>query len=106
MKKIFKAMCAVAVAAAFTGCSMINTAAGPGSIYTDVQQGQAVTSNALGTKVGTSEAKNILGIVVVGDASIQATAKAAGITKISHVDNKKMSILGVYSTHTTIVYGE
>lgn len=65
-----------------------------------------VTSNALGTKVGQASATSILGIVGTGDASIQAAAKKAGITKISHVDESATSVLGIYAKYTTTVYGE
>jgi hypothetical protein len=48
----------------------------------------------------------VLGIVATGDASIQEAAKQAGIKKISHVDSKKTSILGIYSSYQTLVYGD
>lgn len=106
MKKLIKTLCAVAIAVSLTSCGVIPTDAGMGMIYTDMSQGETVTGNVLGSKVGTAQAKNILGAVVIGDASIQAAAKSAGIKKISHVDSKKTTILGIYTTHTTIVYGE
>lgn len=106
MKKFVKVICAVVVAASLSSCATVGTNAGIGALYVDMKQGENVTSNSLGSKVGTAEAKNILGVVVIGDASIQAAAKSAGITKISHVDSEKTNILGVYGTHTTIVYGE
>ena len=106
MKKLVKTLCAVAIAVSLTSCGVIGTVAGNGMIYTDMTQGEAVTGNTLGSKVGTAEAKNLLGAVVIGDASIQTAAKSAGIKKISHVDSKKTTILGIYTTHTTIVYGE
>ena len=49
---------------------------------------------------------NILGLVTIGDASINAAARAGGITRISHVDRRQTSILGVISTYETIVHGE
>lgn len=77
-----------------------------GFLYTDVQGPLAVTSNSGSSKVGESEATSILGWVGTGDASIQAAAKKAGITKIHHVDYKSKSILGIFSKYTTVVYGE
>ena len=41
-----------------------------------------------------------------GDASISAAMDDAGITKVHHVDNETFSILGLYATYKTIVYGE
>jgi len=77
-----------------------------GVIYTDVTSGNSVTSNKLATKVGKSTAKGILGLVATGDASYQTAAKNAGITKISHVDERNYTILGIVTTYETIVYGE
>lgn len=84
-----------------TGCAF-----GPfGSIYTDVTLPVAATSNDVGTRVGESEAKSILGIIGTGDAGINEAASDAGITKISHVDQHIFTILGVYGVYTTHVYG-
>lgn len=102
MKKLF----ALAfVAAVFASCSAVKSPL-MGVIYTDVKDGMAVTGNAGSSKVGTAEAKGILGIVAIGDASIQAAAKEAGITRIHHVDYESKSYVGVYSIYTVVVYGE
>jgi len=61
---------------------------------------------AKGSKVGTSEATSILGMVATGDASIEAAKNNGGITKVSHVDFNSDNILGVYGKYTTTVYGE
>lgn len=106
MKTISKLFLAVVLAGAMSSCGMMMTKAGPGFIYTEVAEGETATSNAMGSKVGTAQAKNILGAVAIGDASVETAAKSAGITRISHVDNKKTSILGIYSTYTVYVYGE
>ncbi len=77
-----------------------------GALYQDVKTGEAVTSNARGSKVGTAEVSNILGAILTGDASIETAAKSAGITRISHIDSQKKSILGIFGTYTVYVYGE
>lgn len=94
------------VVASMSSCASLSSQAGMGFIYTNVQTGEHVTSNPLGSKVGTASVNNILGVYLSGDASIQAAAKSAGIKKISHVDSHKKSILGVFSTYKVIVYGE
>lgn len=67
----------------------------------------AATSNPVGSKVGTSSATGYLGILFFGaDASIQTAAKNGGITKISTVDIKQSTILGLIYTYETIVTGE
>lgn len=93
-------------AAAALACAACVKSPVAGAIYTDVKDGLAVTGNAGSSKVGTAEAKGYLGIVAVGDASIQAAAREAGITRIHHVDYQAKSYVGVYTTYTVIVYGD
>lgn len=93
------------VAMLVSSCAVVGTGAGMGALYTGVSEGAAVTSNPLGTKVGESKATNVLGLVAIGDASINTAAKNAGIKKVSHVDVKKTSILGIFASYTTVVYG-
>ena len=64
------------------------------------------SGNAGSSKVGTAEAKGYLGVVALGDASIQAAAREAGITRIHHVDYQSKSYVGVYTIYTIIVYGD
>lgn len=65
------------------------------------------TSNAVGSKVGRAKATGFLGILFFNqDASIQSAAKNGGITKISTVDIKQGSVLGIVVTYETIVTGE
>lgn len=101
MKRLFLSLCACAL---LTSCA--TTSPVIGVAYTDVISGQDVTGNKLAQKVGRSMATGYIGLVAIGDASYQTAAKNAGITKISHVDKRNYSILGIYTTYETIVYGE
>ncbi|NDV80519.1 TRL-like family protein [Bacteroides sp. 51] len=103
MKKIFITVCAVS-ALIFSSCGTIQSGIS-GALYTDVKSPVAVTSNSGSSKVGTSNASMIIGIAT-GDASIEAAAKSAGITKIHHVDSHATNILGVYGKYVITVYGE
>ena len=97
---------AVAVAALFalTGCG---AAAGPvGMVYTDVSTPDMVTQNAGAQKEGKSQCTSILSIVATGDCSVAAAAANGGIRQIQSVDTHTTSILGIYSTYTTIVKGQ
>lgn len=105
MKKLALGVVA-AMSMALASCSVVTTGSGMGALYTGVTEGAVATGNTLGTKVGTSQSIGVLGLVSVGDASIQTAAHAAGIKKISHVDVKKMSVLGLFAQYTTVVYGE
>lgn len=65
------------------------------------------TGYAVGSKVGTSVATGYLGVLFFnGDASIRTAAKNGGINRISSVDLKKTSLLGIIVTYETIVTGE
>jgi len=97
-------LAALLVLLCMTGCLTVASPA-VGFIYTDVKWPQASTSNGAGTKVGTSEAMSILGIVALGDASVETACKRAGITKIHHVDYHSTHIV-VYGKIVTTVYGD
>ncbi len=61
----------------------------------------------LGTKVGKSHYQSVLWMVTWGDAGTYAASKAGGLKKINHADQEFLSILfGLYTKHTTIVYGD
>jgi len=106
MFKNFKvAGVALAATALMSSCAMVQSPVG-GMLYTDVKSPVAATSNSASSKVGTGSASSYLGAVAIGDASIDAAAKAAGITKIHHVDAHSKNILGLVATYTVYVYGE
>ena len=105
MKKIILSACCV-LALGLASCSTVSSGSGMGVLYTGVSEGQIATSNPVGHKVGTSSSLGVLGLVSIGDASINTAAHSAGISKISHVDVKKTSILGLFATYKTVVYGE
>lgn len=95
----------IGAALTLSSCAMV-TSPLTGGVYTDVKSPVMATGNATSTKVGTAEASSILGIIATGDASIEAAAKSAGITKIHHVDQGGKSIIGVFAKYTVYVYGE
>ncbi|NBC82855.1 MAG: hypothetical protein GVY19_05680 [Bacteroidetes bacterium] len=105
MKKLIVLVAIVALFL-FSSCAAYVASPALGALYTDVKYPMAVTSNANSAKVGSAEVTSILGIVATGDASIDAAAKSAGITKIHHVDVHATSILGIFATYTVLVYGE
>ena len=91
-KSILKTASLFVVAVMFTACSVTL----PGT----------ATSNPVGSKVGTSKATIVLGFSFDEDASIRTAAQNGGISKISTVDVKVGSILGLVQTYETIVTGE
>ena len=101
-KTIFSIACVIALALGMTSCGAVGIM---GGVYQDTTTPEAVTANALGSKVGQAEVWSVLGVVALGDAGIEKAAKEAGITKVSHVDKKTFSVLGVFTKVTYTVYG-
>jgi hypothetical protein len=77
-----------------------------GLVYTGVKGPIAAADCTSYSKVGTAEAKSILGIVATGDNSIQTAARNGGIKKIKYVDYEVENILGIVGKYKTIVYGD
>ncbi len=57
-------------------------------------------------KRGEATAENILGLIAIGDASIQKAAHNGGITKVHYADYRFENILGIYAKFTTVAYGQ
>lgn len=64
------------------------------------------TSNTLGSKQGVSTQQYVLGFACNKGGGIEEAAKAAGITKISHVDVQTQPLWPLIGQKKTIVYGE
>lgn len=87
-----------------TGCAIAH---GPvtAAIVLDMKGPVAMGAATGSSKVGRAEAWGIV-VYGAGDASVAAAMKNGGITRVHHVDNETMNILGIYAKYTTIVYGE
>jgi len=105
MKKTVLALCAAVSLALLSGCAGTGAVAVNGFLYSDVKGPQLVTASTAASKTGEATCTSILGAIATGDCSIEAAAKAGGITEISTVDTKVENILGLYATRTTIVRG-
>ena len=78
----------------------------PGILYSDVQYAQQSTSNQTGNRIGEACSTSILGLVAMGDSTIEAARRNGGITMISSVDRSHKSFLGFgYAKNCTIVRG-
>lgn len=104
--KVLKLISIVAIVAIFFSSCAIAKAPLTGLIYTGTTAPVAVTSNEGASKVGTAKAISVLGLVATGQAGVQNACKNAGITKIHHVDEKAVSVLGIFASYEVIVYGE
>ena len=106
MNRIVKSLIAGVCLLSFVGCAQIVMSPALGVLYTDVSGPLTATSAERGSKTGVATAESILGLVALGDASIQAASRNGGITKIKTVDFDSKNILGIYGTFTTRVTGE
>jgi hypothetical protein len=75
-----------------------------GFAFTQVSGPLAATDIA-GSKTGMAKCQSILGLVALGDCSVDAAKKDGGITTVSSVDYKNLSILGIFTELTTVVKG-
>lgn len=95
------------LAACASGCVIVGESNARSAIMVDVvsPETQFVDNDVKPTKVGTATARGIV-CFTEGDCSIKAAMDNGGIKKVHHIDYKVTSILGVYGTTTTQVYGE
>ena len=79
----------------------------PGLIYSGTKA-NVTTTLARGdvTKTGEACTQNYLGLVSLGDASIEGARKNAGIKKIAYIDSSYTNILGLYQKYCTLVRGK
>ncbi len=104
MKKISFIVLVLFLAVMLNGCA---TPYPMGVIYTEVKAPVAAGDGSMSySKVGTSKATSILGLVATGDCSIKAAAANGGIKNIKYVDYDAKNTLGVYGEYTTTVYGD
>ncbi len=103
MKKISLAVLVLFVAVMLAGCA---TPYPYGALYTEIKAPVAAAGGVSYSKVGTSKATSILGLVATGDASIKAAASNGGVRTVKYVDYDAKNILGIYGEYTTTVYGD
>lgn len=107
MRIIVSSILALMTISAVTGCATVPSRAGSGFLYSNVKDYTNVEYINLATsKKGVACGNNILGLVVMGDMSIDTAKKKGGITKVATVDFEGTSILGLYSTVCLVVRGE
>jgi hypothetical protein len=105
VRKMACALIFTALAATLTGCGFI--ADGPfGWAYTNSKTPITIGPSRTGSKTGQACIKSYFGLLTVGDASIEAAIKSAGIKEIYTVTNDNFSILGTYTKQCTVVSGE
>ncbi|TLD82214.1 hypothetical protein LS68_004270 [Helicobacter sp. MIT 05-5293] len=104
MKKFVLALGLGASLAFFSGCGGV-IGAENGLIFSDNTTPITATSSSSASREGSATCTNILGLVALGDCSVNTAASNGSISQIKSVDSKNFSILGIYTTKTTIVKG-
>lgn len=104
MKAAAKIAIVALAAATLGGCASVATPTA-GFLYTSVQ-GPIVTGTANdASRTGQACANNILGIIAVGDASIDAAKKNGNIKNVASVDHDSLTVLGLFGKFCTVVKG-
>ncbi len=95
---------AVTLALTVAGCSYFVSPMMGGVVRTDAKFPVTATT-AQGSKKGYACARNFLGLIASGDASIEAAKENGGITNVATVDSQVSSFLFFYGKYCTVVTG-
>ena len=102
--KLLTILLGLAACVTALGCAIAAPGYVTGGIYSGYTLGAGVGPRT-GTKTGEACVISVLGIVAVGDGSIDAAKQAGGVTQVESVDHKSFSILGIYGNVCTEVHG-
>ena len=105
MKKILLVAAAGVAIAVSTGCAVLSNGPILAPLDVGTTSGEYYDASVRNMKTGRATVTGIL-IFTQGDASVRAAMANAGITKIHRIERETKSILGVFATYTTVVYGE
>ncbi len=100
-----KLIAATFLVTAMSGCAAVSSPS-IGFLYTNVQGPIAMGKGTGSSKTGEACANNILGLISVGDASIDAAKKAGNIHEVATVDHSSKIVLFLYGQYCTVVKGE
>ena len=104
--KLFRTTSLVVSLSALTGCAMVAAPVSNGALITNLRGPGHVTTLTESPKMGTGCATNLLGLIAMGDASIDTAKRSARITEVASVDYDSFSVLGVYARFCVLVRGK
>jgi hypothetical protein len=104
--KQFRTISLVVSLSALTGCAMVGAPVSNGALITNLRGPGHVTTLTESPKLGTGCATNLLGLIAMGDASIDTAKRSARITEVASVDYDSFSVLGVYARFCVLVRGK
>lgn len=91
----------------FSSCilaSCMQSSAGV-ALYNNATEGMIAYNNVAITKTGEACSKNYLGLIAIGNNSIEEAKSDGNITNIATVDTEFKNILGIYQHACTIIRG-
>ena len=107
MKKTIIVVLLCTVPFIFSSCHNLQPTITEGCIISDFTTPlMCPSSDVTYTKIGKSDTYSILGLVALGNGSLQKAAKNGGIKKIKMVDLAISNYAYLYINYTTIVYGD
>lgn len=105
-------LCAFLLCLGLSGCGLagVNQAPAPGLLYSEYKAAAydltTETSASAAVKMGRATCKSILGLVALGDCSIEAAKKAGGISRVAAADYEYLNFIGLYAEYTLRVSGQ
>ena len=90
-----------------SGCAWNTSGSKVGVLYQSTAENISVTSKPDNSSSGTGVACSVsyFGLIHIGDASVVAAMKSAGIKEVSVVDKTSDNILGIWGRKCTVVRG-
>ncbi|MBX3728337.1 MAG: TRL-like family protein [Candidatus Sumerlaeia bacterium] len=97
-----------AVAVLTTGCYQAPVMPPVGWVYSEFTAplDYDQETSLVGERAGRASSMSILGLVALGDCSINTAARQGGITTLHGADYEFFNVLGVYQKFTVVVRGE
>lgn len=102
---VFTVVCATFV---MQGCLTAPVVPPYGAIYSDIKAplDHDMGDTAVGTRSGRAESVSYVGLVAMGDSSINEAARQGRLRVIHSADYEYVNIVGIIQRYTTVVYGE
>ena len=102
--KLFLSIASIVVAAGLSGCALVPSQLGYAVVVAEKEP--ITATEVIPNKQGQACGFNLLGIVALGDASIDKAKFDGRIRRVATVDKSIFSILGMFSSVCITVTGE
>ena len=108
LKRTIPLILSGAALAVMTGCYSAPVMPPQGWVFSDISAPLDIDNQetTVAPLEGKASSMSILGLVALGDCSIEAAAEDGGISTIHSADYEFFHILGIYQNFTTVVHGE